>query len=52
MEEPAMQEKPLKGKVAIVTAAGTNILPLDAGHDRQALIRPEVMPAPLVWLAA
>lgn len=33
-------------------AADTNILPRDAGYDRAALIRPEVVQAPVVWLAS
>ena len=30
----------------------TNLFPTDVGYDRAALIRPEVMQAPAVWLAS
>ena len=33
-------------------ATDTNILPQDSGYDRSELIRPEVMQAPVVWLAS
>jgi NAD(P)-dependent dehydrogenase (short-subunit alcohol dehydrogenase family) len=33
-------------------ATNTNILPRDAWNDRAALIQPEVMQAPVVWLAS
>ena len=32
--------------------ADTNIIPAEAEYDRSALIRPEVMQAPVVWLAS
>ena len=33
-------------------AANTNIIPQDSEYDRAALIQPEVMQAPVVWLAS
>jgi 3-oxoacyl-[acyl-carrier protein] reductase len=33
-------------------ASDTNIIPADTGYERSALIRPEVMQAPIVWLAS